>query len=254
MRGLVIGSTAAVCALPEGYRTPKDLDVFGQHFPLPCDQYWHDSFTDWIPEGRLRWASLDELYTIKVSHSYWELKNGSWLKHVEDAALLKKAGAKLDMSLHKLLYSVWEERYGKKQMNLQQEADTFFADAVKRKYDHDSIHESVAYGDRPVYESVLKPGASVDIDMAAVKALDPDDQVKLYREEVYVTALERKIIPSDYTASPRAAYAWALKRTITSLTKGWSARFIVENYDRFRKPDSDYVGRHLEQAHKLKEL
>src|SRR5690606_15193909 len=123
--------------------------------------------------------------------------------------------------------------------------------AVRRVYDHDSIHDSVAYGERPLYESVLKDGHSVQVDMSKVRALPYTEQIKLFREEIYATALERKVIPSDYKCSPRAAYAWALRRTITSLTKGWSARFIVTNYDVFHRPDMDYVARHRSRADRL---
>lgn len=249
-RRLIIGSTAVQQHIP-GFRQPKDLDVFSDQGEDNAEVFWHPLFDDWIPPATDRYATLDELYTIKVSHSYWELRNGSWEKHINDAALLKRNGAVLIPELHSLLYEVWEERYGKKRVDLSQEADEFFSDAVNRVYEHDSIHESVAYGARPMYESVLKDGASVAVDMAKLKALSFDDQVKLFREEVYATALERLVIPSNYTFSPSRAYAWSLRRTITSLTKGWSARFLVENYDVFRRPDCDYVARHRENAYML---
>lgn len=250
MTRIVIGSTAMQAYVP-GCRAPKDLDVFAGHQEHGAEVFWHQSFEDWITPGTDRIATLDELYTLKVSHSYWELRNGSWDKHINDAMALKAQGATLLLDLHKLLYKVWEEQHGQKKVDLSQEAEEFFSDAVKRVYDHDSIHDSVAYGDRPLYESVLKDGHSVDIDMGKIKALPFEDKVRLYREEIYATALERLVVPSDYRCSPRRAYAWALRRTITSLTKGWSARFLVENYDVFRSPDCDYVARHLEKKHKL---
>jgi hypothetical protein len=91
----------------------------------------------------------------------------------------------------------------------------------------------------------------VDVAMAKIKALPWDQQIKLYREEVYATALERKVIPSNYKISPRKAYAWALRRTITSLTKGWSSLFLIENYDVMRTPDVNYVQRHLDNKDRL---
>lgn len=215
------------------------------------DRFWHPAFAEWIDQSWPRYATPDELYTIKVSHSYWEIKNGSWLKHIEDAAWLKSKGASLIPDLHRTLYGVWEERYGSKRVTLDMESGVFFTDAVKRKYDHDSLHASVAYGDQPMYLSVLKDGSAVAVSLAKIKALPFTDQVKLFREEVYATALERIVIPKNYRCSPRAAYAWALRRTITSLTKGWSAQFLVENYDTFRAPDTDYVARHLSQQDKL---
>jgi hypothetical protein len=257
MPTLIIGSTAMAEYLP-GRREPKDFDTFSDD-PRPWssahDIFWHDSFYKWLGVGHTpRVATLDELYTIKVSHSYWELPNGSWDKHMSDIVALKNAGAQLDLGLHDLLYSVWEEKHGRKRVNLKMTKDDFFSDAVTRIYDHDSIHDSVAYGDVPVYDSMLVDGKSVAMDMAAIKALPFETQVRLYREEIYATALERWVIPTGYKISPRKAYAWAARKTIVSLTKGWSARFLVENYEIFRKPDMDYVAHHKSKAHKLVRL
>lgn len=258
MVALIVGSVAMAYYGIDA-RVPKDLDYFGDTPPsyfwgssLPKqDVFWHESFRDWLPNWTDRVATLNELYTIKVSHAYWELKNGSWSKHMSDILRLKDRGVTLDLELHKLLYKVWEERYGSKKMNLSKEADSFFADAVKRKYDHDSIHDSVAYGDVPMYVRILKDGHSVDVDPKKLWAMSHGDLVKLFREEIMATALERIVIPRNYKTSPGAAYLWALRRTITSLTKGKSARFIVDNYKDFHTPDKDYVQRHLDNKHKL---
>lgn len=249
---LIVGSTALRHWYGHQVREPKDLDAFSPSHKLRGDVFWDDAFGAWLadkPEGAF--ATPDELITIKASHAYWDLRNGSWPKHMGDLLFLKKQGASIIPELHDMLRGAWERHYGSKQVDLTQEADVFFQDAVKRIYDHDSIHDSVAYGEKPLYESVLKDGATVQVDMAKVRALDFDDQVRLFREEVYATALERKVIPSDYTCSPRWAYAWALRRTITSLTKGWSAAFIVANYDVFHSPDVDYVARHKSRADRL---
>lgn len=252
---IVIGSTATYHHFPEA-RKPKDFDLFSDHRDVDdydSDIFWHPDLKDWFGEDR-RPATPDELYTIKVSHSYWELDNGSWGKHIYDILFLKERGCRLLPELHDLLYKIWERKHGKKKVNLTMESDTFFKDAVQRVYDHDSIHDSVAYFDAPMYTKVLKGGASVQMDMKAVWALPFDDQVRLFREEVYATALERILVPKNYNFSPGRAYTWALRRTVTSLTKGRSALFIVDNIDTFRKPDVDYVARHLENKHKLVKL
>ena len=250
MRTLLIGSMAAWQYVP-GYRAPKDIDVYADHEVPGAEVFWHPSFEEWLPDGTSRVATLDELYTIKVSHSAWDLGHGSWEKHMHDVALLKSAGALLDAEKFKMLYGVWEEQHGKKVVNLDQDKSMFFDDAVRRRYDHDSVHYSVAYGDKPLYESVFMPGAEIAMNMRAIKALPFDQQVRLFREEIYATALERWIIPSRYTESPRRAYAMALKKTVTSLTKGWSSRFIIENYDVFRRPDIAYVKHHKSKSHHL---
>lgn len=256
MRRLIIGSTA-MRELGIGNREPKDLDTFNSNvsrsFPVE-DSTWHPAFFEWLPEGTNRFATLDELYTIKASHTPWELPNQSWNKHVYDLEMLKNAGAVLDVWLYSLLYKVWEDLHGRKVMDLSKESDSFFKDAVKRRYDHDSLHMSMAYGDRPIYEEVLKDGHSVDIDPRKQWALPFERHVDMLREEIYVTALERIVIPSGYKASPSRAYRWALRRTITSLTKGRTCRFIIDNFGVFRKPDIDYVGLHKSKSHLLVEL
>lgn len=251
---LIIGSHAAKHHIPT-WREPKDLDVFTELQSVPrIDAYWHPSFANIFPtynDDHVRYATLDELYTIKCSHLYWDLRNNTWEKHAHDVLRLKEEGATLIVDKHNALYKVWEEKHGKKVVDLDMDKASFFDDAVPRVYDHDSVHYSVAYGDAPLYESFLKDGEEINIDMKKVWAAPFDVQVQLFREEIYATALERKVIPANYVGSPRAAYVWALKRTITSLTKGRSARFIVENLDTFRSPDVDYVQRHLRQKHKL---
>lgn len=248
MTRLIIGSTAAKHWFPD-WREPKDLDLWSNDTAAEGDTFWDDRFYEIIPYGTGRYATPDELYTIKHSHAYWELRNGSWNKHMYDLLELKRRGAQLIPEWHDLLYKVWEDLHGKKVVDLTQESEEFFTDAVKRTYDHDSLHLSVAYTPgKPIYEECLKDGKSVEMDMAKVWAMPHDRIVQMFREEVYVTALERLVIPSNYNHSPGAAYQWALRRTITSLTKGKSARFLVEHFEEFRRPDMKYVDHHL--AHK----
>lgn len=258
---LIIGSTAMSFNFSDFTREPKDLDFFAPPQQIPAylaakvgevEPFWHESWRDTRLE-RANWdmATPDELYTIKMSHSYWELKNGSWDKHMTDMLFLKNHGAKLDMELHKLLYPVWVELHGKKKMNLAQAAGQFFADAVVRIYDHDSIHDSVAYGDRPLYELILKDGETVDIDPDKLwNGLTFEQQVLLFREEIAATALERWMIPTNYKFSPGLAYKLALRKTIVSLTKGRSARFIVDNFAHFMKPH-DYMDLHYAKLDRL---
>jgi hypothetical protein len=198
-------------------------------------------------------ATQDELYTLKVSHGFWEI-NGpdSWNKHAADIVFLSRKGARFLRPLYSILLPIWKERYRPHPTNLNQASGKFFADAVHRKYDHDSLHESVAYGDRPLFESVLRAGSDVMVDNSKFWAMDHDTQIMLVREEVYATALERKIIPADYRASPGAAYRWALRRTATSLFKGEWALFLLLHLDELSKPDCDYVRRHLGNQHKLR--
>lgn len=259
MRTMIVGSHA-LKALGVCNRTPKDLDLWTDTQPDPeieekVDLFWHPLLAEIVPETP-KWVhpSLDLMYTMKLSHSHWELKNGSWSKHIYDLIQLQNAGAKLDMEAYKILYKVWEETHGMKVMDLNQDKTEFFDDAVRRMYDHDSLHESVAFGERPIYEEILRDGATVDVDSRKLWALPHERIVQLFTEEICVTALERIVIPKNYKVSPGRAYQWALRRTITSLTKGKSSRFILENIQEFIKPDPNYVQRHLSKADRLVKL
>lgn len=268
MTVLVVGSTALGIHFEDVPREPDDADYFittGESSGVVqswinrenVDVFSHLDLDDYLNTTKsvapVRIASPNELYTIKVSHSYWELKNGSWDKHIYDIRWMKRRGAQLIPDLHDLLYKIWEQVHGKKRSNLYMEKEAFFNDAVTRIYDHDSIHDSVAYGKEAMYNRILKDGSTVDIDNKKMWDLTHDELVRLFREEVYATALERIVIPQDYKVSPGAAYRWALRRTITSLTKGRSAKFIVENFEEFAIPD-DYVSRHLSKKDRLIKL
>jgi hypothetical protein len=249
----LIGSKAMRQHFPDS-RHPKDTDYFSPveigPAALKFENFWHPDLALWN-FGPI--ATPDELYTIKVSHAFWELRNKSWDKHMSDILFLQSKGAKLIPELYKILYKVWEDTHGKKKVNLESDPDMFFNDKiVKRIYDHDSLHESVAYYDRPLFERILRDNSEVAVDKSKWDALAHEDKLKMVREEVYATALERKIIPSDYTFSPAAAYAWTLRKTITSLTKGWFALFVVENFKDLTRADINYVQRHKDNAHMLR--
>lgn len=258
---LIVGSTAAKHWLP-GWRDPKDYDLFTPVQVDSADCVWTPEIGEWLErrnpgvhEAVVMYATLDELVTIKASHMYHDLRNGSWDKHAADYVALLDAGATVDWELHDLLRPGWERMHarthGAAKTDLTKNSTDFFEDAVTRRWVHDSVHETVAYYDRPLYESCFKDGATVQMDMAKIWALSFEDQVKLFREEIYVTALERLIIPAEYKFSPGRAYQFALRRTITSLTKGASAKFLVQHYPLFRKPDIDYVARHKTRLDRL---
>jgi hypothetical protein len=188
------------------------------------------------------------LYTLKASHANW---NVNWEKTMYDILFFQSKGLKLDEELYKDLYKVWKQVHGEKPVMLGLMADDFFGDAVTRIYDHDSLHESVAYYDHALYINCLAEGFTVKVDPEKLWAFSHENLIKLVREEVYATALERWVIPSGYKINQKLAYNRAMKLTITSLTKGKFARFIIENYTELLKPDIDYVKRHEYNKHKL---
>jgi hypothetical protein len=271
MKSLIIGSTAMRHWFGDHVREAKDVDVWAKEYPTHLglridrnvDIFWDDRLEPFVSQYLGDMVTPDDLYTIKVSHASWDLTNGSWPKHMADIVFLKEEGyGNLDEELWATLQEIWKDRHGRPRVNLNQESGKFFTDAVVRIYDHDSIHDTVAHYHRPLWMEVLKDGQDVAMDMAKVWKLPFDDQIKLFREEVYATALERWLIPAwekDRVFSPTQAYYWALRKTITSLTKGKSSRFMIENFDIFRQlPRSggvpSYVLMHQANREKLIKL
>ena len=259
----LVGSRAAKVWFPD-FREPKDWDWISDK-PVEDGTFAKNSHNDVFVDERLnQWhfagiATPEELYTMKVSHAFWEIgsnvmqRQANWNKHMADVVFFQRNGVPFNRELYDILKPIWKEIHGKKITSLAQNADNFFGkDAVKRVYDHDSIHASIAYGDHPLYEDILVPGEEVMVDSTKFfDGMDYETQLKLVREEVYATALERILIPADYKGSPSAAYAWALRRTITSLFKGEWALWAVLNYSALAKPDCDYRQRHLDNMDKL---
>lgn len=257
----LIGSAAAKQHFPD-FREPKDVDY---HSANPCvlitpeGEMRRDVFTD-VRLAQWNWgevATPSELYTMKVSHSFWEIgdpqsRSKNWRKHMSDVVFFQRKGVEFNRELYDILLPIWKDIHKKNPTNLKQNAGAFFKDAVVRKYDHDSIHASIAYNDHPLYEDILVPGEEVMVDSTKFfSGMDYETQLQLVREEVYATALERIMIPNDYVGSPSQAYAWALQRTITSLFKGEWALWTVLNYDTLARPDCNYVQRHLDNKDKL---
>lgn len=258
MHPIMVGSRAAKHWFPD-FREPKDTDFFGSKdevdaiYPsvdgVRVESFYHPALEkwDWISP-----ATPDELYTIKVSHAFWANR---WPKHIQDIEFFQSKGCIVIEPLYDILYSIWVEHYGRKKARLAKgtKPEEFFTATVKRIYDHDSIHASVAYYDEPLFNAILADGEAVAVDKSKFEALSFDDKCRLVREEVYATALERKVIPSGYTESPLRAYRWALEKTVTSFSKGWFPYWVVTNIHKgdLTRPDVDYVARHGENANRL---
>lgn len=249
MAKILIGSRAMGHWFDDA-RDPHDTDYFSDHPIDGAEVFWHPRFNDYEWSGEI--ASPAELYTIKVSHAFWFHGDRKWWKHMYDVRFFQTHGVnEVITELYDILYQIWEERHGKKKAFLNVPADEFFNPNVDRKYDHDSIHRSVAYHDSPLFERILKDGHEVMVDESKFWSLSEEDRFRLVREEVYATALERILIPKDYIPSPRAAYNWAMRKTITSFSKGWFPKFIVLNWSELYKPDVDYVKVHLDNKDRL---
>lgn len=232
----------------------------------PCNAPWrmenddvHEVFVDQRLNGWC-WgnpiATPNEIYTLKISHMFWEVGGNTlnWNKHAYDAIFLSRHGCQFIPELYELLYPIWKEQHGGRKAKLRAASkEGFFKDAVVRKYDHDSLHRSVALDPSGVamYERILKPGSEVDCSWELFEELSHEDKIKLCREEIYVTALERILVPNGLVGDARRAYHWSLRRVLTSLFTGKWALFVALNLDELLIPNVDYRALHRANADKL---
>ncbi len=245
---ILIGSTALKHWFPDA-REPKDLDYI-----VPLENKYsdkaHGAELYWIPEFKELYQYCSEfencyliappnvLLTIKCAHSAW---NVHWEKTMFDIGFLQRKGIEPIYPLWNILYKGFERIHGKKKAYLAKSNEDFFKDSVERRYVHDDLHLAMAYGERPLYELIKDDLSKAAVSEKLFLSLSPAEQLKLCREEIYVTALERYMIPKDFKYSRVAAYRGALKLLITSMTKGWFARFLILNYRVLRDADIDYV-------------
>jgi hypothetical protein len=183
--------------------------------------------------------SISALYTLKCSHLGWDIH---WDKTKWDVLQL---GHLCDFNLIDELYDVlvtyWKTVNGSKDhLNLSKPKSEFFDDFVETQYDHDYLHELVAYPNPPMYTNCLKDGEEVLISKAKFDILSHESKVRMFREEIAVIAAERWLLNPKSDLTILQAYNAALKKTIVSLTKNWATDFIICNLKDFVILDIHY--------------
>jgi hypothetical protein len=241
---LIFGSTAAKFWFPD-FRETKDLDIMSPEPKMSKEiqHYWQDAFSYAVRKNTHKiFLDPDFLYTIKVSHAAWDIH---WAKTMKDIVFLKKKGCKLDPEFYELLYKEWEVVHRAKRVNLDVKNQEFFNKNVTRQYDHDWLHQFLAFGAEPMHNLIRLDPNSALCSKKLWQMLSHDDKVKCAMEEVYVIATER-FISRGYP--PRTSKMMSLKNLITSMTKGWFNLFLIENFDELVNFDNTHW------LNKLKEL
>lgn len=239
---VLIGSHAAKHHFPQ-FRQPKDLDFAGRerlmhHIGNIKTEIFNSNGMNWILENSDRIASPDILYTLKLSHSFWKI---NWPKHAKDIVFFQKNDCKIIDELFDICYCDWVEKHGSKKAKLSVPNEEFFKKTVDRSYEHDTIHQAVAYYERPLFEKIKSDLSKAYCSQNLFSSLSFEDKLKCCREEIYVTALERFLIPSNFEEHKVIAYKKAICQLVTSMTKGWFPRFIMNNLKYLDMPDKNYV-------------
>lgn len=187
--------------------------------------------------------TLNSLLTLKLSHLQWDVL---WKKHAEQAVLLMSSyGCTPDISLFHSFSRYWKKHHGdnKKRITLNKENAEFFDNGVAYKFVHDDLHEAVKHKKHPMYWYIKEDKNSAKTSDSLLDKLSPQDKILLCREEMYVVALERFIIPNNFTCDPVVACRRALHKLCTSMTKGLFCQTILFNLHHLWNPDLDFIYR-----------
>jgi hypothetical protein len=240
---MIIGSTAISNWFSDFKREPKDLDVIIQYETDVTSEIKNTKveylenyvLITWILEKYSNiplYCPADELYTLKISHSFWDLKNKSWDKHVFDIQFLKEKGCQFLPELFWKLFDYWESLHGKRKCsNLEMSAKDFFNNAINFEVEHDLLHELLVQHDYfsgpPTYKKILKEGAEVDVCMNKFNALSETDKFNVVFEEVAVMSIENRF-PAELHW--RSKYQKMLKKFIINHCKLEEGIWILQNY------------------------
>lgn len=181
--------------------------------------------------GRV-FATLDDLYALKMSHRY--LKDSPhFYKTMKHIHLLRSAGARIPDALQDWFKRREKETYDYSLPKLNQSKENFFSgDGVEYVYDHDSLHEAVAFGAHPIYKMYQEPGSEVAVNRLLWEHSVPHQlKIRAVAEECAVLALERSLVPFPGAKTPLEAFKLALMKVCTSITSGWFREFAWENHD-----------------------
>jgi uncharacterized protein with GYD domain len=191
-------------------------------------------------------APLSLMYVIRESHRYRDSvhfeKNMAKLKtYIE-----KQYRSRVSEPLKEILALREKETYTRQPIKLNVSKKQFFSnDGVQYIYDHDSIHEVVAIGEKPAYKYISKGEVLTSNELFERSSQSIKDACVI--EEAWVIALERGYLP--YRKSKRdphrrkdgvlfdkeymqGLFKTALRKICTTLTSGTFREYASNNYIR----------------------
>lgn len=251
-RSVLIGSRALAYWFPEYKVNPQsDWDVITDeplevmqellksdnveiHDPNFLDSFWFKQIYYSKIDHKLgiAVASPQALSIIKRSHLWRDLRFG---KHIADYNKYLRKYAEnydtLDKEVLRIRTELSYKAFPQPHPKLNQKVEDFFDDAVEKKYSHDWLHELVAYYDKPLYTRLQDDPSSAWCKKEKWDELTHEDKIKCIAEEAHVIAIERFMVPSNWTAYPKLAYFKAVEKVCTTLCSGWFRDYAIDYFE-----------------------
>lgn len=181
-----------------------------------------------VAPGKDAYATPEILLAMKMAHRF-KKNTANFIKTMKHIHTLRDCGIVMGPE-HIEIFKKREQEslnYGHPKLNVNK--GDFFKDDIYT-YDHDTIHEAIAVGDKPAYRSYMVDGAEVMTSKEKFFGCDRETQLLGVYEESCVLALERCLIPFPGKVHPARAFTMALEKVCTSITSGWFREFAWENY------------------------
>lgn len=244
MKNILIGSRALAYWCPDfKLKDNADWDVISDE-PIEGTE-WHDpdllnnrAFGRYATNVKV-WHNGEILYVmdmfglaiIKRSHLWRDL---SFQKHItmyhKHLVWATQLWTDTDRQLMKDRAYMTRIAYPQGNPNLMQSKEAFFDDAVTKKYDHDHLHELVAYYDKPLYTKLLRDPTLAWCEKDLWLGLHHEDKIKCIAEEAHVIAIERFMVPNSWKYPSKLAYIKAVDKVCTTLCSGWFRDYAIDHY------------------------
>lgn len=190
---ILIGSKAIAWHFPDFPRKPKDTD-YAVKVEIKSGrkdvEYLYNPVLFERGYGNQEVLEPNALYTLKVSHLFWDI---DWEKHLDDVIFLHDKGCTLDYSLFKALRKFWEEYLPTvRRSDLKMTKEDFFTNKVNEDVDsHDDLHRelSAISGLTPAFEDILV--GEVEVCEDKWSNLSYWEKVRVVQEETCIMTLER---------------------------------------------------------------
>ena len=184
-----------------------------------------------------KFAPPEALYALKMSHRYRK-NSPHFYKTMFDIYAMREQWfcnrteiVDIAPELVEFYELRQQETYGApppKKTSGRTKKEFFTTEGVDYIYDHDSIHEAVALGERPIYISYLGSDEQVNWDPAKFFALPYETQLAAIYEEAAVLALERSVIPLD--VDPRIAFDISMQKFVANISHGQFRDFAYDHF------------------------
>jgi hypothetical protein len=105
----------------------------------------------------------------------------------------------------------------------------------------------MAHYDIPLYEKMKRDYSLAKCEKDMWNHFSYEDKIKCVREECFVIAVERFVIPKiekgEQYAPMKITMGWALEKVCSTLTSGWFRDFAIDNFFEILNHDTDFYSK-----------